>query len=103
MPNPKKDRRATPELASTPGGTGAEPALGALRQAEARKADDDALEREADQAIRTASALMDGQDDDDERRRISERAYELYLARGENDGDELADWLEAERQIRGNR
>ena len=33
------------------------------------------------------------------RQRIAERAYLLYLARGGENGDALADWLEAERQI----
>jgi hypothetical protein len=33
------------------------------------------------------------------RQRVAERAYLLYLARGEESGDALADWLEAERQI----
>jgi hypothetical protein len=31
--------------------------------------------------------------------RIAERAYFLYLARNGQEGDELGDWLEAERQI----
>jgi len=30
---------------------------------------------------------------------IAERAYSLYLARGGRQGDPLADWLEAERQL----
>jgi hypothetical protein len=32
--------------------------------------------------------------------RIAQRAYALYLARDGADGDAVADWLEAERQIR---
>jgi hypothetical protein len=28
------------------------------------------------------------------------RAYEIYLARGGSDGDPVADWLAAERQLR---
>jgi hypothetical protein len=31
--------------------------------------------------------------------RVAERAYFLYLARNDSDGDALSDWLEAERQI----
>jgi hypothetical protein len=31
--------------------------------------------------------------------RIAERAYELYVQRGQEDGHDLEDWLEAERQI----
>jgi hypothetical protein len=31
--------------------------------------------------------------------RIRERAYELYLSRGCQDGQELADWLTAEQEF----
>jgi hypothetical protein len=31
--------------------------------------------------------------------RVRQRAYELYVSRGDSSGDEFADWLEAERQI----
>jgi Protein of unknown function (DUF2934) len=31
---------------------------------------------------------------------IRQRAYELYLARGDRPGDELKDWLQAERELR---
>jgi len=31
--------------------------------------------------------------------RLAERAYELYVRRGYEDGHDLEDWLEAERQI----
>lgn len=37
------------------------------------------------------------------RERIAKRAYELYLERGAADHHALDDWLEAERQILGNR
>jgi Protein of unknown function (DUF2934) len=30
---------------------------------------------------------------------ISQRAYEIYLARGCEDGRDLSDWLEAEREL----
>jgi hypothetical protein len=30
---------------------------------------------------------------------ISQRAYEIYLARGCEDGHDLSDWIEAERQV----
>jgi hypothetical protein len=33
--------------------------------------------------------------------RISERAHELYEARGGTDGRDLEDWLKAEREIDG--
>ncbi len=32
---------------------------------------------------------------------IQQRAYHLYEQRGLRDGDDLADWFEAERQLRG--
>jgi hypothetical protein len=31
--------------------------------------------------------------------RIEQRAYELYLERGGEDGDDLADWLAAEKEL----
>jgi hypothetical protein len=30
---------------------------------------------------------------------ISQRAYEIYLARGCEDGYDLSDWIEAEREL----
>ena len=38
-----------------------------------------------------------------EHERIAVRAYERFLARGEQHGDDLRDWLDAEREIRGSR
>jgi hypothetical protein len=32
--------------------------------------------------------------------RIARRAYELYLARGGEDGQDIDDWLQAERELR---
>jgi hypothetical protein len=34
---------------------------------------------------------------------IRARAYELYLQRGEREGDDVNDWLEAEREYRERR
>ena len=31
------------------------------------------------------------------------RAYEVFLERGAEPGDELSDWLQAERELRGSR
>lgn len=31
--------------------------------------------------------------------KIRDRAYELFLARGEQPGDPVADWLRAEREV----
>lgn len=36
-----------------------------------------------------------------DRERIATRAYELYLARGRGEGQELDDWLSAERELNG--
>jgi hypothetical protein len=33
---------------------------------------------------------------------IRERAYEIYLARGGQEGDEVSDWLAAEREVNSN-
>jgi hypothetical protein len=33
---------------------------------------------------------------------VALRAYELYLARGGRPGNPVADWLQAERELRGN-
>jgi hypothetical protein len=35
----------------------------------------------------------------DRQARIAERAYDRYMARGAGDGQDLDDWLEAEREI----
>jgi hypothetical protein len=32
---------------------------------------------------------------------IRERAYEIYLARGGQEGNEVSDWLAAERELKG--
>ena len=33
---------------------------------------------------------------------IARRAFDLYLARGREDGHDVDDWLQAERELRGN-
>jgi hypothetical protein len=40
---------------------------------------------------------------DEAEQEIRIRAYELYLSRGGADGDDLSDWLEAERIVRTSR
>ena len=32
---------------------------------------------------------------------VARRAYDLYLARGREDGHDVEDWLQAERELRG--
>ncbi len=34
------------------------------------------------------------------REHIRQRAYEIYLSRNEGPGDEVQDWLQAERELR---
>jgi hypothetical protein len=36
-----------------------------------------------------------------DRDRLAQRAYELYLERGGEDGQDIEDWLVAERELRG--
>jgi hypothetical protein len=43
----------------------------------------------------TADAGLTAPPDDEVRR----RAYELYMARGAVDGDDVADWMAAEREL----
>jgi len=38
--------------------------------------------------------------DDATRERIAKRAYEIYMGRGGEQGDEVQDWLQAERELR---
>ena len=42
----------------------------------------------------TTAAMID-------RDRLAQRAYELYLARGGQDGRDIDDWLTAEQEMRG--
>ena len=35
--------------------------------------------------------------------RVAQRAYELYLARGAGDGQDMEDWLIAERELQNSR
>lgn len=46
------------------------------------------------------SAGAQGNDGGDENEQIRARAYERWLARGGQGGDEREDWLEAEREYR---
>ena len=36
-------------------------------------------------------------------RRIAQRAFQLYEARGRQDGHDVEDWLKAEQEVRGDR
>jgi len=37
-----------------------------------------------------------------DRDRVASRAYELYMARGGSDGNDMEDWLTAEREVSSN-
>ena len=47
----------------------------------------------------TAAEERDGLLDQTREQEIRNRAYEIYLQRGEQPGDELGDWLQAEREL----
>jgi hypothetical protein len=53
---------------------------------------------ERDTAARSNSAQSDTIPVSDDR--IARRAYELYLTRGGQDGHDIDDWLQAERELR---
>lgn len=52
---------------------------------------------------RTPEAPADSRPSDMDRDRVAMRAYELYLERGAADGQDMEDWLIAERELRGSR
>jgi hypothetical protein len=56
----------------------------------------------SDPANELASRISDAPvaDEYDEDEQIRARAYELYMERGGIGGDELEDWIRAEREIR---
>jgi hypothetical protein len=49
------------------------------------------------------AAAQDTAAPEDSEEEIRRRAYELYLSRGGANGDDLSDWLEAERLVRSRR
>jgi hypothetical protein len=49
--------------------------------------------------LRQLQADQDDANDSDSDGRIRDRAYEIYLERGQEDGHELDDWLQAEREL----
>lgn len=46
-----------------------------------------------DRRVKTAADVATDAD-------VARRAYDLYLARGREDGHDVEDWLEAERELR---
>jgi hypothetical protein len=47
----------------------------------------------------TAAEEREGSLDETREQEIRNRAYEIYLQRGEQPGDELSDWLQAEGEL----
>ena len=47
----------------------------------------------------TAKTSKEIPEDEPTTEQIRQRAYEIYLARGDGPGDELQDWLQAERNL----
>jgi hypothetical protein len=48
-----------------------------------------------------APSTADSHGANDDRDLVARRAYELYLARGGGDGQDMEDWLIAEMEVRG--
>ena len=49
--------------------------------------------------VETQSPRVDALTDEPRMTRIARRAHELYMSRGSNDGHDIEDWLQAEREI----
>jgi Protein of unknown function (DUF2934) len=52
-------------------------------------------EPQAETAVEEREGLLDSTREQE----IRARAYEIYLQRGEQPGDEVEDWLQAEREL----
>jgi hypothetical protein len=53
------------------------------------------------QAAPTPKTLKEIVESQPTQEEIRQRAYEIHVSRGDSPGDELQDWLEAERELRG--
>ena len=51
--------------------------------------------------IKTRDDRSDGPGTIEHRERVAHRAYQLFEARGREDGHDQEDWYEAERQLNG--
>ena len=65
--------------------------------AKPRKRENGGVEPPASQSAGTESSHYEHND----RARVAERAYELYIARGAGHGQDMDDWLAAEREVSG--
>jgi len=91
---PRKSTRASKSAAAT---SDTQVPLTPTADGDGRLADADADHGTFD----SPATMTDGQPHaDDMSARIRQRAYEIYQARGYSNGNELEDWLEAERQLR---
>lgn len=62
----------------------------------ARRKTDDAVTTAADRSSKSPNRSANVTDSD-----IAQRAFELYCERGCQDGHDVDDWLQAERELRG--
>jgi hypothetical protein len=61
-----------------------------------RKRDDGVIEGQFTEPVASESIRSEA-----DRDRVAERAYELYMARGGEHGQDMEDWLTAEREVSG--
>ena len=50
---------------------------------------------------RPFTSILGSSQEQELQEKIRQRAYELYLERGEEHGHDVEDWIRAEREIRG--
>jgi hypothetical protein len=60
------------------------------------------VEARAEERVVTSTPVRDDASPEPSEEEIRRRAYELYLSRGGVDGDDVSDWLAAERLVRRN-
>jgi hypothetical protein len=63
--------------------------------AKARTVSTEAVAKASDRPTKQLSAVAAVTDD-----AVAHRAYDLYVARGQEDGHDIDDWLQAERELR---
>ena len=63
---------------------------------------EDRVETRTDERVVESVAVRDDAASEPSEEEIRRRAYELYLSRGGVDGDDVSDWLAAERLVRSN-
>ncbi len=57
------------------------------------------MAKNPDLKVETPEALNVAEIEEQPQQRIRQRAHELYVARGQEDGHDLEDWLQAEAEI----